>query len=70
LIRSLVGRPYTVLGTDGVGRSDTRAALRAFFEVDARHIALAALAALDPSLVPVLLRRYGIDQAVRPPWER
>jgi pyruvate dehydrogenase E1 component len=35
-----------LLGTDGYGRSDTRAALRDFFEVDARHIAYAALAAL------------------------
>ena len=43
--------PYTVLGTDGFGRSDTRAALRAFFEVDARHIAIAALSAIDASLV-------------------
>ena len=35
-----------VLGTDGYGRSDTRPALRDFFEVDARHIAYTALAAL------------------------
>jgi pyruvate dehydrogenase E1 component len=35
-----------LLGTDGYGRSDTRTALRDFFEVDARHIAYAALAAL------------------------
>ena len=34
------------LGTDGFGRSDGRAALRDFFEVDARHVALAALSAL------------------------
>jgi len=39
-------RPPTCLGTDGFGRSETRAALRDFFEVDARHIALAALTAL------------------------
>jgi pyruvate dehydrogenase E1 component len=38
--------PVTLLGTDGYGRSDTRAALRDFFEVDARHIAFAALSAL------------------------
>ncbi len=38
--------PVTVLGTDGYGRSDTRPALRDFFEVDARHIAFAALSAL------------------------
>jgi pyruvate dehydrogenase E1 component len=35
-----------LLGTDGYGRSETRAALRDFFEVDARHIAYAALVAL------------------------
>jgi len=38
--------PMTTLGTDGFGRSDGRRALRDFFEVDARHIALAALVAL------------------------
>jgi pyruvate dehydrogenase E1 component len=38
--------PAVLLGTDGYGRSDTRAALRDFFEVDARHIAFAALSAL------------------------
>jgi pyruvate dehydrogenase E1 component len=70
LIRPYVKKPYTVLGTDGFGRSDTRAALRAFFEVDARHIALAALSALDPKLVPEALRRYGIDPVLLPPWER
>ena len=34
-----VGRPYTSLGTDGFGRSDTREALRSFFEVDAGQLA-------------------------------
>jgi pyruvate dehydrogenase E1 component len=38
--------PVTVLGTDGFGRSDGRAALRDFFEVDARHIAFSALTSL------------------------
>ncbi len=46
----LVGRwlpgPLTSLGTDGFGRSDTRAALRDFFEIDARHVAWSALSAL------------------------
>ena len=37
------GRRYTTLGTDGFGRSDTRAALRAFFKVDAASIGAAAL---------------------------
>ena len=37
---------YTVLGTDGFGRSDYREQLRRFFEVDRHHVAVAALAAL------------------------
>ena len=41
------GRRYTTLGTDGFGRSDTRAALRAFFNVDATSIVKAALHAFD-----------------------
>jgi pyruvate dehydrogenase E1 component len=40
------GRRYSTLGTDGFGRSDTRAALRRFFAVDADSIAQAALTAL------------------------
>lgn len=39
-------RPLAALGTDGFGRSENRAALRDFFEVDARHIVLATLHAL------------------------
>src|SRR3954462_15112706 len=70
LIRPYVPRKYVALGTDGFGRSDTRAALRAFFEVDAKHICIAALAALDPKLAASALDRYGIDPVSRPPWER
>src|SRR5438445_6395070 len=70
LIRPYVPGKYVALGTDGFGRSDTRAALRAFFEVDARNIAVAALAALQSPLLPEALRRYGIDPGTRPPWER
>lgn len=40
------GRSYRVLGTDGFGRSDSRAQLRRHFEVDAAHVAYAALASL------------------------
>jgi pyruvate dehydrogenase E1 component len=47
LVRDYVDRPFCALGTDGFGRSDTREALRDFFEVDARHIAYAALALLQ-----------------------
>ncbi len=67
----LEGRRYVTLGTDGFGRSDTRQALRAFFEVDRHHIVLATLKALaDEGTVPPeqaadAIRRYGLDpQAV------
>ena len=45
-IRGALTAPFTVLGTDGFGRSDTREELRDFFEVDRRFIALSALSAL------------------------
>ena len=45
-IRGFVPLAFTVLGTDGYGRSDSRANLRRFFEVDANHIAGAAMHAL------------------------
>jgi pyruvate dehydrogenase E1 component len=45
-VRAYVPAPYVTLGTDGFGRSDTRAALRDFFEVDARWICYAALSEL------------------------
>ena len=46
-VRAYVPAPYVTLGTDGFGRSDTRAALRDFFEVDARWISYIALTELD-----------------------
>jgi pyruvate dehydrogenase E1 component len=48
-VRALVpaGRRYLTLGTDGFGRSDTRAALREFFGVDAQSVAKAARFALQ-----------------------
>jgi pyruvate dehydrogenase E1 component len=70
LIRPYVSGKYVALGTDGFGRSDTRAALRAFFEVDARSIALAALAALGHPSVGEARSRYGIDAGTRPAWQR
>lgn len=66
LIAPYVTAPYRVLGTDGFGRSDTRAALRRFFEVDRAHIALAALSTLvqqgkiDASLLAQARERYAI----------
>jgi pyruvate dehydrogenase E1 component len=44
------GRSYRTLGTDGFGRSDTRAVLRAFFQVDAQSIVTRALAELAQSV--------------------
>jgi len=58
---------FTALGTDGFGRSDTREALRRFFEVDAGHVVVAVLSGLvdqgrlDPSVVKEAIVRYGID---------
>lgn len=43
-VRAYVPAPFVTLGTDGFGRSDTRAALRDFFEVDAKWITYTALA--------------------------
>jgi pyruvate dehydrogenase E1 component len=60
-------RGFTPLGTDGFGRSDTREALRAYFEVDAPHVVVATLAALaqrgeiKPEAVTDAISRYGID---------
>ncbi len=75
LIRAWVPRRYAVLGTDGFGRSDTRVALRDFFEVDARHIALAALQALaddgeiERPRVGEALTRLGIDADKPKPFD-
>ena len=61
-IRQWVPGRYHVLGTDGFGRSDSRAALRSFFEVDRRCIALAALKALADE--GKLDRRDGAASAI------
>jgi len=69
LIRNWVPGRFTVLGTDGFGRSDTRVALRDFFEIDARYITLAALKSLadegeiDRETVVQALARLGIDSS-------
>jgi len=61
------GKRYTVLGTDGFGRSDTRANLRAFFEVDRYWIAHAAIAALaaegkmNPEDVARAIKQWKLD---------
>ena len=68
-LRPWIGDRYVALGTDGFGRSDTRAALRAFFEVDRRSIALAALHAVDPALAERARGAWGLS-AGTPPWAR
>ncbi|MCG3200275.1 MAG: Pyruvate dehydrogenase E1 component [Gammaproteobacteria bacterium] len=66
-IREFVPRRYRVLGTDGFGRSDTRAQLRRFFEVNRYYVAVAALSALaEDGRLPVAkvteaIQRYGVD---------
>jgi pyruvate dehydrogenase E1 component len=61
------GRLYRVLGTDGFGRSDSRAKLRYFFEVNRHFVAVAALKALadqgelKPKIVADAIKKYGID---------
>ena len=62
-----IGKRYTVLGTDGYGRSDTREKLRHFFEVDRRWITVAALKTLadegqiDHQKVAEAIKKYGLD---------
>ncbi|MFV1999932.1 MAG: pyruvate dehydrogenase (acetyl-transferring), homodimeric type [Acidimicrobiia bacterium] len=69
-------RSFTSLGTDGYGRSDTRDALRSFFEVDADHVVVAVLSSLaregtlDTQVVSDAIVRYGIDPGSTPPWLR
>ncbi|MBS0193658.1 MAG: pyruvate dehydrogenase (acetyl-transferring), homodimeric type [Proteobacteria bacterium] len=69
------GRRYTVLGTDGYGRSDTRVNLLEFFEVDRNYIAQAAIAALaadgkmSASDVARAIKIFGIDAGkANPLW--
>ena len=69
LIASYVKAPFVALGTDGFGRSDTRAALRGFFEIDRHHIVAAAVHAVAPERHREVLERYGITASDLAPWE-
>ncbi|NNE75206.1 MAG: pyruvate dehydrogenase (acetyl-transferring), homodimeric type [Acidimicrobiales bacterium] len=70
-----IDRPYSSLGTDGFGRSDTREALRRYFEVDEGHIVVAVLHELvsmgqvEPTAVLKAIADYGIDPDAIPPWD-
>jgi pyruvate dehydrogenase E1 component len=67
VMRFLPDRTFMTLGTDGMGRSDTREALRRHFEIDTGHIVVAVLSALlqdgkvDASVVHDAINRYDID---------
>ena len=64
---SLLGRIFLALGTDGMGRSDTRDALRRFFDTDAPNIVVAVLTTLigshgiTPETVATAITELGID---------
>ena len=68
------GRPFHVLGTDGMGRSDTREALRRFFEIDMGHVVVGVLTGLleaghvDSGAVDDALKRYDIDPDAVDPY--
>jgi pyruvate dehydrogenase E1 component len=68
-----IQRPFVSLGTDGFGRSDGRKALRDFFEVDARFVALGALSALlrhkqiEATVVEKAIKDFGIDPEKKNP---
>ncbi len=70
-----VDRPFTTLGTDGFGRSDTTMALRAYFEVDEGHLVVATLSLLadqgdvTADVVDGAIERFGIDRDAIAPWD-
>jgi pyruvate dehydrogenase E1 component len=76
LIAPYLAAQFTVLGTDGFGRSDTRSALRRFFEIDREHIVVAALDAaarrgdVDLAVVAAAIERFGIETGLSAPWTR
>ena len=66
-VSNFIPNHFVSLGTDGYGRSDSREALRSFFEVDRYYIVIAALKALsdqnkiDVSMVADAIKKYNID---------
>jgi len=76
MVSRWIPRPYVSLGTDGFGRSDTREALRRFFEVDAEHVVVATLATLaqqgqlEPGIVNRAIQEFGIGPDYLEPWRQ
>ena len=73
-VRRHIPRRYEVLGTDGFGRSDYRAKLRKFFEVDRHYVAVAALKSLadegviEADVVDQAIGKYRVDTERPDPW--
>ncbi len=74
-IRQWVPGTYVTLGTDGYGRSDSRAALRRHFEVDCHHLVVATLKALaddgkiEPAAVGAAVQALAVDPEKPVPWK-
>ncbi|MDA8348867.1 MAG: pyruvate dehydrogenase (acetyl-transferring), homodimeric type [Pseudomonadota bacterium] len=74
-IREWIPGRYVSLGTDGYGRSDSRAALREHFEVDSKYIVIATLKALaddgkiEPSMVSGAMDKLGVSGEKPVPWK-
>jgi len=68
MIAQWMPRRLACLGTDGFGRSETRSALRDFFEVDARHIAFTTLVELfrEKQVDSALIQRAMKELAINP----
>ena len=75
LIAPYIQSRLVALGTDGFGRSDTRAMLRSFFEIDRFHIVIAALFALErdghikQDIRREAIRKYQVNADAPPPWQ-
>ena len=74
-IRPYIKEEFTVLGTDGFGRSDSRETLREFFEIDANSIVRASVYSLyknnklDKTVLDKIYEELGVDSSKLNPWE-
>jgi pyruvate dehydrogenase E1 component len=74
-VREWIDGRYITLGTDGYGRSDSRAALRKHFEVDRNYIVIAALKGLvdegkvDQATLTKAMQALGVDSSKPVPWK-
>jgi pyruvate dehydrogenase E1 component len=74
-IRPYINEDFTVLGTDGFGRSDSREMLREFFEIDANSIVRASVYSLyksgnlEKDILDKIYKAIGVDSEKVNPWE-